>query len=156
MIQFRLQVDNRIFALTHCTHKQGNYITQSSALFAIFGTFLCQILPKLNNFFQKSKCKHHPGTRRHLCAKFDILKPTQSGDTVWRKKAITHPHMGYVIQTRSLFQHPRPHTEKRSYTFGLHSYVLSDITLDFTTAAYLHVLKYEHLQKCYYKSLVYV
>jgi len=38
---------------------------------------------------QKSKCTHYPRTRRHLCAKFDVLRPSQSRDIVWR--TVTHP-----------------------------------------------------------------
>jgi len=36
------------------------------------------ILPQLQNFFRKFKCAHHPRTRCHLCAKFDVLKLSQS------------------------------------------------------------------------------
>jgi len=40
----------------------------------------------IKKFFQKSKHVHHPRTRRHLCAKVDILKPSHSWDIIWRKK----------------------------------------------------------------------
>jgi len=50
-----------------------------------------QILPQLKTFFFKSKCAHHPCTRRHLWAKFDIFRPSQSWDIVWRKITATHP-----------------------------------------------------------------
>jgi len=43
----------------------------------IFGVFFL-ILSQLKDFFQKSKCVQHPYTRHHLCAKFDILMPSQS------------------------------------------------------------------------------
>jgi len=43
----------------------------------VFGIFL-QMLPQLKNYFQKPKCEHHPRSRRHLCAKFDIRRPSQS------------------------------------------------------------------------------
>jgi len=35
-----------------------------------------QVFPQLI-FFQKSKGAHHPRTRRHLCAKCAILRPSQ-------------------------------------------------------------------------------
>jgi len=56
-----------------------------SVTLAILAYFL-QIFPQLKNFFQKSKCTHHPHTRCHLCAKFDVLRPSQSWDIGWRKK----------------------------------------------------------------------
>jgi len=40
-------------------------------------------------FFEKSKGVHHPRTKRHLCAKFDVLRPSQSWDIAWRTKS--HP-----------------------------------------------------------------
>jgi len=38
-------------------------------------------------------CAHHPRTRRHFCAKSDVLNSFQSSDIVWRKTGhlITHP-----------------------------------------------------------------
>jgi len=54
--------------------------SQCSALFAsfwpIFGGFFLKILLQLKNFFQKSKCVHHPCIRCHRCPKFDILRPS--------------------------------------------------------------------------------
>jgi len=44
--------------------------------YAIFGLFFSHFATI--NFLEKSKCAHHAHTRRHLCAKFDILKPSQS------------------------------------------------------------------------------
>jgi len=43
----------------------------------IIAVFL-QILPQFFKNLQKSKCVHHLCTRRHLCAKFDDLRPPQS------------------------------------------------------------------------------
>jgi len=34
-------------------------------------------LPQLKNLFQKSNCAHHPRTRRHFCANFDVLRHSQ-------------------------------------------------------------------------------
>jgi len=53
----------------------------------------------IKNLFQKSKCVHHPFTRRHLCAKFDVLRPSQSWFIFWRKNRSS-------TQTPSLFCHP--------------------------------------------------
>jgi len=40
----------------------------------LFFAFFLQILQQIKNFYQKSKCVHHPCTKRHLCAKFDVLR----------------------------------------------------------------------------------
>jgi len=46
----------------------------------IFGLFLwfLLILPQLKSFSKNHKRARHPRTRRHLCAKFDVLRPSQS------------------------------------------------------------------------------
>jgi len=45
-------------------------------------------MPELKKF-QKSKCEHHSYIRCHLCATFDVLRPSQSCDIFWRKNS--HP-----------------------------------------------------------------
>jgi len=43
--------------------------------------FFLQILKQLKTFFFQNQCAHHPRTRRRvldLCAKFDVLRPSQS------------------------------------------------------------------------------
>jgi len=45
---------------------------------------LLQILPQFK-FSRNLKFVHHPRTIRHLCAKFDVLGPSQSWDIVCRK-----------------------------------------------------------------------
>jgi len=46
----------------------------------------------IKKLYHKSQCAHHPCTRRHLCAKSDVLTPSQSRDIVWRKShPIRHP-----------------------------------------------------------------
>jgi len=40
--------------------------------------YFCHFLPQLKYLLQQSKCQHHPHTRCHLGAKFDILMPSQS------------------------------------------------------------------------------
>jgi len=44
---------------------------------AVHLAFFLQILPQLKSF-QKSKCAHRARTGRHLCAKFDVLRHSQS------------------------------------------------------------------------------
>jgi len=56
-------------------------ITVQVEKIGILGLFLAcflQILPQLKHFFLTPTWAHHPCTRRHLCAKFDILRPSQS------------------------------------------------------------------------------
>jgi len=56
----------------------------------IFGLFWASFTNFATIVFQKWKCEHHPHISRHLCAKFDVLRPSQSRDIVWRND--THPH----------------------------------------------------------------
>jgi len=60
-------------------------------ILGLFRRYFLQILPQLKNFFQKSKCAHHPRTRRHLCAKFDFLRPSRSVVGYRLKKKNSHP-----------------------------------------------------------------
>jgi len=72
--------------------------------FGLFYAFL-QSLSQLKNFFlQKSKCVHHSRTRRHISAKFDVIRPSHARDIVWRK-AVTHPPTQTDIHPPSLFRH---------------------------------------------------
>jgi len=41
--------------------------------------------------FQKSNSVYHPCTRRHLSAKFDVLRPSQTRDIAWRKTVTNLP-----------------------------------------------------------------
>jgi len=50
-----------------------------------FWRFLCANFATIK-YFLKSKCVHHLRTKRQLCAKFDVFKPTQFWDIVWRIK----------------------------------------------------------------------
>jgi len=68
---------------------------EECALLALLAYF-CRslpVLPQLKNFFQKSKCAHHPRTRCHFCAKFDVL--SQSWDIVWKKNSHPPRHPAY-------------------------------------------------------------
>jgi len=56
---------------------------------ALFRVFSLQILLQLKNFCQKSKCMHHHRTRCHVCAKFDVRRPSQSSDIAQRKTSHT-------------------------------------------------------------------
>jgi len=56
----------------------------------VFASFW-RFLPQLKNFFQKSECVYHPLTRHHLCAKFEVLRPSQSWNIIWRKKNKNDP-----------------------------------------------------------------
>jgi len=75
---------------------QGNGSVQHHAfLWTRHWQFLAifwQILPQLKNFSQKCKRAHHPRrpTRRHLCAKSNVLMPFQSWDSLWREKTVRH------------------------------------------------------------------
>jgi len=62
-------------------------------VFALFGQFFLQISLQLKNFFQKSKCVHHPRTRRHLCDKFDVRSEAFSvpPQISLGEKPVTHP-----------------------------------------------------------------
>jgi len=56
----------------------------------VFGLFLAVLanfatIKKLS--FQKSKCAHHPHTRRHLYAEFDVLRPSQFWDRSEKKQS---------------------------------------------------------------------
>jgi len=66
-----------MYAVSVCMWHQR--VSEEKLAFLLFASFW-PILAKFVqlNFFQKSKCVHHPRTRRHLCAKFDVLRPSQS------------------------------------------------------------------------------
>jgi len=68
-----------VFAYTWRHRASGK---EMGVFYNLFWRFL-QIWPRYI-FSQKSKCAHHPRTRRHPCAKFDVLGPSQSWDIVWR------------------------------------------------------------------------
>jgi len=69
---------------------------------AYFGRFL-QILPQLKNFFENSKFTHHSRTRRHLCAKFDLLG-LLSPEMSFGEQTATHPprHSAYFATSVNL------------------------------------------------------
>jgi len=73
------------------------------AFLVYFWHFQLQILPQLKTFLQKSKCAHHSHTRHHICAKFDVPRPSQSWDIIWRKNS--HPLTNPASRTPSLFRH---------------------------------------------------
>jgi len=60
----------------------------------IFGVFADFATGK--NVFQKSKCVHHSRTRRHLCAKFDVLR-LLSPEISFGEITVTHPDTQLVL-----------------------------------------------------------
>jgi len=83
--------------------------------YAYFWHFL-KILPQLQNFSQKTKCVHHPHTRRHLCAKSDVLRLSQSWDIAryslfcdpWTSAQSTEEQIWWVDN----FMHTQPRPPK--------------------------------------------
>jgi len=71
------------------------------ALWPMLGAF-CKFCR--NDFFL-FKCARHR-TRRHLCATFDVLRPSRSRDIVWRINSHTHRHPEIQPPPPSLFRHP--------------------------------------------------
>jgi len=71
----------------------------------IFGLFFLPILPQFKNFFQKSKCEHHPRTRCHLYAKSDILRPSQSWDIVGEKQSPTQTYTQLIFPSVNVIIH---------------------------------------------------
>jgi len=51
---------------------------EECAHFGVFGLYLPILSQIKKTFSKKSKCVHHPCTRHHLCAKFDVLRTSHS------------------------------------------------------------------------------